>query len=1477
MTNDISLPSQTVACLAVRAAKANTSAWLAVLAVLFSGLATPVFGAPITLLASDAGGTSSFTGSTNWSNGQAPSSTLDYFVPKSATTPNTDYVIRTTNGTAAVTFAGKSLTVEGYVAFKGTNVLTINDLRLTNGLVGNYSTGGSPATGRLAGNLNVITNGVIYSGGAGLNMRIFSIITGSGALEIRQPSVVTLSATNTYTGPVTQTGSTLQEDATCTFTPSSLALVPYIATTSYPAVTNIVLAGGNLNVGSSPAGLLRVGYRSNSSTNCTALLDVSAQSVFNVNVGEFSVGINANSGGSQLSVGTANLATNNFVVATNIMLGDSIGASGGSSSMTLGAGSNYFNTPVMTVSGRKQSAQVTLPAGGVFRLDNGVLPAELNISVQNFNTSANPSGTLNLSNGTFIATLDNLVIGQKSLGNSGTATGTLLMSSNAANNVTANNILIGSLAAVDTGTPAVAGTLTFGGGNFLVNTNVTLAGFDNSLGTVTGTLNINGGTFSVGGNIADGGGTSILNVNSGIVNMQPAGAPAPGNVTVDTLTGGGVITNAAAIAVSTLVSPGTTNSAGTLTLSALDVSSGATLFFNLGSSQVIGSGSNDLLQVNGNLVLNNNPVTITALSPIMTGTYRLINYTGTLSGNTSLVLTTPATRQLFSLDLTTPGQVNLVVVGNPTNLVWAGDNVANTWDAGTTMNWNSGADVFYNGDYVTFNDSGSATPDINVSLAVQPGSMIVSNTAQAYTFDNSPISSTGTLIKRGTNKLTFANDGNNFSGLISIEAGTLSIGNGGATGSLGSGPVTNNGQLVINKTVAINWSSPISGSGSLDLAAGATIFNDSSSNSYTGTTTVENGCQFNILNNSALGATNTGTVVQSGGRVGFTALGNWVVNEPLEINGNGISTGPGALYANTANNNITLGGPITVASSAQIRIVNNNVHVTFTNTVLGNNQPLQCTANDTGSLLTFLNTFSLGTDSGAALTKDGVGTMILAGNSNLCNGVQINGGTLQINTTNTPFLGDMTVNTGTLQIGSGLADGAMPPGTLNLAGSATKLTINSSNTFMLGSVIGYGSISLLNYGTLIITNANTFMGGISTGSGTPAAGGTIILSNSLGLGDGTVAKNIRLIHAAMELTGGLDIPANISFSTSSGNVAGDLTYNVAKVIQSTGGTNIIEGTITPTSGAGNSEFSVASGWLVLNGTVSPDQTARTVILSGAGNGVLNGALQDNTTNIPALNKQGSGTWTLNNINNYSGITVVQNGTLVLGTNATIPTTPSIQIVSNATLDVSEIAGGFALGRSQTLSGIGHVLGSVSATGTVSPGPLGTLTVSANLALSGQTIMELNRTNAQNADLVSASTLGYGGTLTVTNVGDPLQLGDTFNLFDGTISGTFAATNLPALASTNLYWDVSHLNSQGIIKVAGTVATPPLITQPLVVGTNFTLQVSSQSGFNYVLQATPQLVPVFWTPLQTNAGGGPLTFTIPIASTNTQQYFRIVVQ
>lgn len=66
--------------------------------------------------------------------------------------------------------------------------------------------------------------------------------------------------------------------------------------------------------------------------------------------------------------------------------------------------------------------------------------------------------------------------------------------------------------------------------------------------------------------------------------------------------------------------------------------------------------------------------------------------------------------------------------------------------------------------------------------------------------------------------------------------------------------------------------------------------------------------------------------------------------------------------------------------------------------------------------------------------------------------------------------------------------------------------------------------------------------------------------------------------------------------------------------------------------------------------------------------------------------------------------------------------------------------------------------------------------------------------------------------------------------------------------------------------------------PSVSGGNLTLQVNSQTGYQYVLQATASIAPANWVNIQTNAGtGGVLNFSVPVSSGNPQQFFRVNVQ
>jgi len=117
------------------------------------------------------------------------------------------------------------------------------------------------------------------------------------------------------------------------------------------------------------------------------------------------------------------------------------------------------------------------------------------------------------------------------------------------------------------------------------------------------------------------------------------------------------------------LAPGLTNGvAGTITLNNnLTNNSGSTLTFDLGYTNLIGSGMNDLITVSGNVSLSGS-LNVSNLTGYATGhkgdKWRLINYSGTISGSGLTVGTVPSSPYILGVDTNTAGQVNLVILSN---------------------------------------------------------------------------------------------------------------------------------------------------------------------------------------------------------------------------------------------------------------------------------------------------------------------------------------------------------------------------------------------------------------------------------------------------------------------------------------------------------------------------------------------------------------------------------------------------------------------------------------------------------------------------------------------------------------------------------------------------------------------------------------------------------------------------------------------
>jgi autotransporter-associated beta strand protein len=228
------------------------------------------------------------------------------------------------------------------------------------------------------------------------------------------------------------------------------------------------------------------------------------------------------------------------------------------------------------------------------------------------------------------------------------------------------------------------------------------------------------------------------------------------------------------------------------------------------------------------------------------------------------------------------------------------------------------------------------------------------------------------------------------------------------------------------------------------------------------------------------------------------------------------------------------------------------------------------------------------------------------------------------------------------------------------------------------------------------------------------------------------------------------------------------------------------------------------GALVYNNHAS----ATGVLTVGADNSstAFDGVLGNGAAAALGLTKVGTGTLTLSGVNTNTGAVTVTDGTLALTGAGSFGNAALISVGSGAFYDVSAAGGTLTLNSGQTLGGSGTVNGNViaSAGSTIAPGSsVGTLTVAGNVSLGGGMTMELNRSLAPNSDrlAVSGGSITGGGSLTTTNIGPALQVGDTFQLFASGVSGITAnLQTVDALNGVTYTWN-NNLASSGAITVA----------------------------------------------------------------------------
>jgi autotransporter-associated beta strand protein len=674
----------------------------------------------------------------------------------------------------------------------------------------------------------------------------------------------------------------------------------------------------------------------------------------------------------------------------------------------------------------------------------------------------------------------------------------------------------------------------------------------------------------------------------------------------------------------------------------------------------------------------------------------------------------------------------------------------------------------------------------------------------------SGIISGGALLTYGGGGTTTLSGNNSYTSATTISKGALSINsissvNGGAS-SLGNaatdnriliGGTTNSGTLIYtgsgHSTDRVVVLSGTTGGATLDASgSGALVFSNAftatgagaKTLTLTGTNTADNRIGGAIVNNSGA---NTTSLTKDG-------TGNWVLSGANTYTGatavnagkliiNGTNTASAVTVTNTG----TLGGSgsvgaVTVASGGTIDPGNSPGTLTVASSIW----------NDGGNY-----NWQLYDAKGAAGT--GYDTITSTGSLNLsgliAGGFNINLWTISspsstsgsaINFTNTTSY-DWILGT----FSGGIT--GFDANKININTGATNGTGGFVNTFTGGSfrisTNGSGQL-LLNYQGAAAADSPVWIGGSGNLSTIGTTNGSALVFTGA---TGNVTNNQVSSLESMTFSNG----------------AGAYNFSGNAVTNGSGGivnNSAVTQTVSLALNLGtNQTFNAASGNLAISGNVT--NNGNTLTLAGASNTDING----NITGAGGLTKTGAGTVTLNAAQSYTGKTTVSQGTVALGTGASLAST-NINLgtlAGQGTLDVTA-AGGIAIGVGQTLAGYGTVKGSttIASGGTLAPGNSpGILTFNDNLTLnSGSTsIFEVaglggaGATNGFDQALVSGD-LTYGGDLKISITGSYNNAAEAFggNIFQfafGKNTGNFTSVQYTLNGGTDwtrlTYYDASN--------------------------------------------------------------------------------------
>ncbi|WP_396180236.1 autotransporter domain-containing protein, partial [Flavobacterium sp.] len=524
-------------------------------------------------------------------------------------------------------------------------------------------------------------------------------------------------------------------------------------------------------------------------------------------------------------------------------------------------------------------------------------------------------------------------------------------------------------------------------------------------------------------------------------------------------------------------------------------------------------------------------VTSLTLNP---GTSSTLSYSGVIANGAA------------GMSLTKTGLGSQTLTG--TNTYTGGTNLsAGTLNFGTGGLGTAGAVTFTGSSTLQYGSS--TTTDLSSRLVINNGvTGTVDTNGNDVTFATGiGASGSGALTKAGTGTLSL-NAANTYTGLTTVNAGTLAVGSGGSLASgnsltLGAsgtatfanagqtlGTLTNGGTLNLGASTTLTVSDGtssgvISGTGGSLTKASAGTLTLSGANSFTGATTVSAGV-LNIQNSTALGTTAAGTTVASGAALQLQGDIN-VGAEALTLSGTGVSN-DGALRnisgTNTYAGLVTLGGSTLINSDAGTLTLSN------TGTITG--AGFNLTLGGAGDITVMSN---IGSDIGN-LIINGTGSVLLAGGNT--------------------FTGTTTFNTGTLVVGS--AAGGNWAGNITVAGSGTlkgrgdisgAVVVDTTGTYSPGNspaIQNIGSLTV-NSGSLVTIELDGATAGNGAGfhdkivsAGAVTLNGGTLNGSTIFSGSSGYLPTIGAVHAV--ITGSAVTGTFAAYDFASANLPEGITF-----------------------------------------------------------------------------------------------------------------------------------------------------------------------------------------------------------------------------------------------------------------------------------------------------------------------------------------------